>query len=247
MAREAAAFAGIGPEILKQMLPVLVSMLLGGLFRSGQNQSPRGGQSRDAGGGIFEQILDALRSGAGQPSEAPERRRPEPRLPRERDDDFERPRRREMDRPAPRWPNPYGRGPERETFPESRPSDEAAGGGWGDVLADILRGQFPSPGEEPDRAGDGARDRNLDREPGRGPAPGSFEDAMSRRIDPDRGAPEEPRRERWPRSDREPTPPQGDAFDTWGRMFKTGQDVQEQYAASFQNIFDTVWGRKPGG
>src|SRR5918993_1570081 len=62
VAREAAAFAGIGPEILKQMLPILASILLGGLQRSGQAQSPRRDES--TGGGFFEQILDALRGGS---------------------------------------------------------------------------------------------------------------------------------------------------------------------------------------
>lgn len=62
VAREAAAFAGIGPEIMKQMLPVLVSILLGGLQRSGQAQQPRRGEEP----GFFEQILDALRSGTAR-------------------------------------------------------------------------------------------------------------------------------------------------------------------------------------
>jgi hypothetical protein len=26
-------------------------------------------------------------------------------------------------------------------------------------------------------------------------------------------------------------------------MFKSGQDVQEQYASSLQSIFDSVWGK----
>src|SRR5918993_3443973 len=59
VAREAAAFAGIGPEILKQMLPILASILLGGLQRSGQAQAPR--REDGAGGGFFEQVPDAPR------------------------------------------------------------------------------------------------------------------------------------------------------------------------------------------
>jgi hypothetical protein len=201
VAREAAAFAGIGPEILKQMLPILASILLGGLQRSGQAQAPRRDES--AGGGFFEQILDALRGGSEK--ERPDRDRRE-----------------------------------RPTFPESRPDEESAGGGWGDILADILRGPFPAPTGGP---GEEAEDSGRRRTGGR--RPGSFDDEMSRRINPDRRDADEPRRERWPPSDREASPPHGDAFDTWGRMFKAGQDVQEQYAANLQSIFDSVWGKPP--
>ena len=227
VAREAAAFAGIGPEILKQMLPVLASILLGGLQRSGQAEAPRREESA-GGGGFFEQILDALRGGSedeGPESDRPGRRdRPRDREARRRDRDerrADRPRRDRRDRP---------------TFPESRPEEESAGGGWGDVLADILRGPSPAPAERPDEE---------DEDAGRGPRPGSFNDEMSRRINPDRRPPAEPRRERWPPSDPDASRPHGDAFETWGRMFKAGQDVQEQYAANLQGIFDSVWGKPP--
>jgi hypothetical protein len=208
IAREAAAFAGIGPEILKQMLPILASILLGGLQRSGQGQRRRPEEP----GGIFEQILDALRGGSGDGREAERGRRD-----RERSrEDGSRPHRDRRDRP---------------TFPESRREQEHTGGGWGDILADILRGPFPAPADRP-TGRDDAR-------------PGSFEDAMSRRIDPGRRTPDEDRRERWPPSDEGVSPPHGDAFETWGRMFKAGQDVQEQYAANLRTIFETMWGGAP--
>jgi hypothetical protein len=230
VAREAAAFAGIGPEILKQMLPILASILLGGLQRSGQAQAPRRDES--AGGGFFEQILDALRGGS-------ENERPDV----DRRDRRDRPRDRETrrrDRAERRAERPDRDRRERPTFPESRPDEESAGGGWGDILADILRGPFPAPTGGPgEEAEDSGRGRTG------GPRPGSLDDEMSRRINPDRRDADEPRRERWPPSDREAAPPHGDAFDTWGRMFKAGQDVQEQYAANLQSIFDSVWGKPP--
>ena len=183
VAREAAAFAGIGPEILKQMLPILASILLGGLQRSGQAQSPRRDESGGR-GGIFEQILDALRGGSE--AERPEvDRRPRRERPRDREPGRDRAGRRAERPERPRR--------ERSTFPESRQEGESAGGGWGDVLADILRGPLPSPTGDADQPGGRTR----------GPRPGSFDDEMSRRINPDRRPPDEPRREPWPPSDRE--------------------------------------------
>ena len=205
MAREAAAFAGIGPEILKQMLPILASILLGGLQRLGEAQRQRPEET----GGIFEQILDALRGGSATQADWGRGDLDRGRETRERSD-------------------PYRR--DRGTFPERRREEEATGGGWGDILADILGGPSAPSSGPPDKEA--------------GPRPGSFEDAMSRRIDPDRRTRDEGR-ERWPPSDADATPPHGDAFETWGRMFKAGQDVQEQYAANLRSIFETVWGGAP--
>ena len=199
VAREAAIFAGIGPEILKQMLPILASILLGGVQRSGQAQGPRRDESGGR-GGIFEQILDALRGGSE--TERPEvDRRPRRERPRDREPGRDRAGRRAERPERPRR--------ERSTFPESRQEEESAGGGWGDVLADILRGPLPSPTGDADQPGDRTR----------GPRPGSFDDEMSRRINPDRRPPHEPRREPWPPSDREAPAPRR-------RVRHLGPDVQ---------------------
>jgi hypothetical protein len=53
VASQAAAVSGVGPDILKQMLPVIAAMLMGGLFKSATNQGLGGllGQL----GGLFQQ------------------------------------------------------------------------------------------------------------------------------------------------------------------------------------------------
>ncbi len=223
VAREAAVFAGIGPEILKQMLPILASILLGGLQRSGQAQSPRRDESGGR-GGIFEQILDALRGGSET------ERREVDRRPRR-----ERPRDREpgRDRAGRRAERPERPRRERSTFPESRQE----GGKRGRRLGRRPRRHLARSASLPD-----GRCR-----PARGPHPRPSPRLVRRRDEPqDQPRPASARRAS-PRAlaafRSGGPPPHGDAFDTWGRMFKSGQDVQEQYASSLQSIFDSVWGK----
>lgn len=68
VAAQAAATTGVGQAILKQMLPVIAAMLMGGLFKSTSNTGL---------GGILGQFTDMMRgqmggaSGGGQPAPAP--------------------------------------------------------------------------------------------------------------------------------------------------------------------------------
>jgi hypothetical protein len=65
VAAQAAATSGVGQAVLKQMLPVIASMLMGGLFKSANSQGM---------GGIFGQIGDMMRGqmpGQPQPQPAP--------------------------------------------------------------------------------------------------------------------------------------------------------------------------------
>jgi hypothetical protein len=39
----------------------------------------------------------------------------------------------------------------------------------------------------------------------------------------------------------------GSPLDAWGQMMETGQDMQRQYLASLQSIFDSAWSRGPKG
>ena len=59
--RQAAAVTGIGAQVLAKMLPVIASMILGGLFKGAMNNGL---------GGLLEQVM---RGGAGRPSGAPGR------------------------------------------------------------------------------------------------------------------------------------------------------------------------------
>ena len=69
VAAQAAATSGVGQAILKQMLPVIASMVMGGLFKSASSQGM---------GGIFGQIGEMMRGGmAGQqPAPAPTQQSP---------------------------------------------------------------------------------------------------------------------------------------------------------------------------
>lgn len=65
VAAQAAATSGVGQAILKQMLPVIASMLMGGLFKSANSQGM---------GGIFGQIGEMMRGqmpGQAAPQPAP--------------------------------------------------------------------------------------------------------------------------------------------------------------------------------
>ncbi len=46
-----------------------------------------------------------------------------------------------------------------------------------------------------------------------------------------------------PEPDPEPAQQPAGPIEAWGRMMEGGQDMQRQYLASLQNIFETTWGR----
>lgn len=65
VAAQAAATSGVGQAVLKQMLPIIASMVMGGLFKSAGNQGL---------GGVLGQFADAMRgqgAGPGQRNAAP--------------------------------------------------------------------------------------------------------------------------------------------------------------------------------
>ncbi|MEQ1953881.1 DUF937 domain-containing protein [Mesorhizobium sp. CN2-181] len=82
VAAQAAQATGIGQDVLKQMLPVIASMVMGGLFKQSTNQL--GAQAGGFGGGnplgeIIEQMMrqgDGLAGGTAQPRQAPNPQNP---------------------------------------------------------------------------------------------------------------------------------------------------------------------------
>jgi hypothetical protein len=58
---QAAQMTGIGQNILAQMLPVIASMVMGGLFKQSTGQMPGSGSS--AGGGLLGQIMEQMTRG----------------------------------------------------------------------------------------------------------------------------------------------------------------------------------------
>jgi hypothetical protein len=74
VAANAQAMTGIGQEVLKQMLPVIASMLMGGLFKqtAGQMQSTSGMGGSNPFGQLIEQMMRQTGGmGGGSPSPAP--------------------------------------------------------------------------------------------------------------------------------------------------------------------------------
>lgn len=63
VAQQASQATGIGQDILKQMLPVLASMIMGGLFKQSTGQTQQAAQSANPLQQIFEQMM---RGGIGQ-------------------------------------------------------------------------------------------------------------------------------------------------------------------------------------
>jgi hypothetical protein len=81
VAAQAAQATGIGQEILKQMLPVIASMMMGGLFKqsTGQMNAASSGAFGAAGGNVIGQVIEQMmrqQQRAPQPPAAP--RNPNP-------------------------------------------------------------------------------------------------------------------------------------------------------------------------
>ena len=84
VANHASAASGIGSSILKQMLPVIASMVMGSLFKGATGNAARGGRGGGlggmlgsaAGGGILGQLIEGLAGGmlSGGSTSAPRRR-----------------------------------------------------------------------------------------------------------------------------------------------------------------------------
>ena len=66
---QAAQMTGIGQNILNQMLPVIASMVMGGLFKQSTGQIPGAGAGPGAGGGgLLGQIMEQMMRGNGMPN-----------------------------------------------------------------------------------------------------------------------------------------------------------------------------------
>lgn len=81
VAMHASGSTGIGAAILKKMLPIIASMVMGAIFKrmtgGGRAEAPapqRGSQ----GGGLDDLLRDVLGGGVGQPAPQPRQRAPQP-------------------------------------------------------------------------------------------------------------------------------------------------------------------------
>ncbi len=72
VAQQASAATGIGTEILKQMLPVLASAIMGGLFKQTSGQMQAAGTGNNPFADVIEQMMRQQQQGGGSTRRQPE-------------------------------------------------------------------------------------------------------------------------------------------------------------------------------
>ena len=152
VAAQAAQASGVGQEILKQMLPVIASALMGGMFKQQTAQAHTGQAS--AGGGIFGQIIEQMMQG-GMAGGQPAPRNPNP-----------------MDNPLGQILEQMMGGGQRQRAPE--PARNPMGDNpWGKMMEEMMRGgqqRQSSPEPQPNPFGDNPWGQILEQMMGGGQA-----------------------------------------------------------------------------
>ena len=223
VAKQAEAASGLSQTILKQMLPALAPILMGGLFQQmmggQQNQQQRRSQTANAfggnGGGILGQILEQMMRNGGMPGGLPgggtQRRAPQGQAPQGQ---------------APRSRNPLEEILEQMTGgrgPAGTPggSSGRGSGNLGDIFNDMLRG------------GTGGQDPYPD----------------AGKSDPYAQQPDTGSRYEEPEDEPEPTTRQGypkgtGLEDLFGELFKPPRGSSPKYEKDIESIFDEFLGKK---
>ncbi|MGN6307619.1 MAG: DUF937 domain-containing protein [Mesorhizobium sp.] len=172
VAAQAAQATGIGSQVLQQMLPVIASMLMGGLFKQTTNQMPQAGmQSAQAGGfggannPLGQIIEEMMKQGGGMMGGQPA---PQQRQAPQGQNPFD-----------PLGNNPFGKvlqdmfggGAGQQQAPQERPQqgqNPLGANPWGKILEDMLGGgqqsgqarQRQAPPPDPEPANPSGRPRN---------------------------------------------------------------------------------------
>lgn len=142
VAAQAAQATGLGQDILKQMLPAIAAMLMGGLFKqsTGQMQaSQAGGFGDNPLGQIIEEMM---RQGGGMGGAAPQQRQPQAAP-----DPFDNPFGKVLK-------DMFGGGAQQPDAPQRRPVPGGADNPFGKIFEEMLRGgrQGAQPEPEPQPA-----------------------------------------------------------------------------------------------
>ncbi len=261
VAAQASQATGLSQSILKQMLPMLAPILLGGLFK----QMTGGSGGSNPLGRIFEEMM---RGGGGMPQQqAPEpragnpwgqileemmkgggqQRAPMPRQSQPSPD--ENPLGRiieEMMRGGQPRQEPRGRASEQQDLPGEMPQGDNP---LGRILEEMLGG------------GRGGRQPTDQQSNGDNPLGDIFNDMLrnGRKAEPEEQVERQPERNQWrepeepkrqqrepryqPDDNGEPTPQtKGGLEDLFGRMFETGRETQNDYQRGVEQIFDQFMG-----
>lgn len=169
VAAQAAQATGIGSQVLQQMLPVIASMLMGGLFKQSTNQMPQAGMQAGGFGGannpLGQIIEEMMKQGGGMLGGRPA---PQQRQAPQGQNPFD-----------PLGNNPFGKvlqdmfggaagqqqAPQERAQPQQNPLGDNP---WGKILQDMLGGgqqggapqQRQAPQPEPEPANPSGRARN---------------------------------------------------------------------------------------
>jgi len=141
VAAQAAQATGIGQDVLKQMLPALASMIMGGVFKQSTNQMQAGGFG--GGGNPLQEIIEQMMKQGMGGGQQPRQQAPQPANP---------------------FDNPFGKvlqdmfGGGAQQQPQARPQQAPGPFGdnpWGKILEEMMGGgqarQAPQPEPEPAR------------------------------------------------------------------------------------------------
>jgi hypothetical protein len=214
VAAQAAQATGIGQDVLKQMMPAIAAMLMGGLFKQSTNQLQAGGFG--ASNPLGEIIEQMMRQGGGGGGAAP-RQQPQPQ-PQAAPDPFD---------------NPFGKvlkdmfGGGAATPTQPQPAPEAGSDNlFGKILQDMLGGGAATPAEPqgrptPNVAADSPFGKILEEMLGGG----------SRAPDPQAAPDTNPRANPSGRAKN----PYDDIF---GDMFETGRKTRDDYQKGVESVFD---------
>jgi hypothetical protein len=218
VASQAAQATGIGQDILKQMLPALAAMIMGGMFKQSTNQLPGAQQAGGFGasnplGEIIEQMMKQG-MGGGQPQQ---RQAPQPANP--------------MDNPLGKvLQDMFGGGGAQQQAPSPQspgPMDNPLGKVLQDMFGGGAQQQAPSPGQ---------------------PAPGPLgnnpwgkilEEMMRGGGQAQAPAPEPQQPRARPRQQTNPSGRQKNPYDDiFGDMFETGRKQRDDYQKGMESIFE---------
>ncbi len=145
--QQAAAMTGIGQEVLKQMLPAMAAMIMGGLFKQSTNQLNAGGFG--AGGNIIGEIIEQMMRQGTQMGTGMVPKPSQPQMPNPFD-------------------NPFGKvlegmfgGARKEPEPEKiNPFDPFGNNPLGKIFQDMLGAGEPEPEPEAPKTNPSGRPRN---------------------------------------------------------------------------------------
>lgn len=214
VAGQAAQATGLSQDLLKQMLPAIAAMLMGGLFKQSNSQLQAGGfgGSGNPLGDIIEQMMRQGGMGGGSPSP------------------------RQSPQPDTMADNPFGKilegmfgggGGQTQT---PQPQNPMGNNPWGKMLEDMMRGGESARQQRP------TPDTRQQNPMGDNPLGKIFEEMMrggQPRQQP--SAPEpEPEAPRANPSGRPRTP----YDDLFGRMFETGAKQRDEYQKGVEDIFE---------